>query len=176
MTKLQRVVRVLTGIIMIVAAYMMYTYPSEGLLVIIAILSASFTIAGITDILRYFFMTRYMVGGRQILYRGVIALNFGIFAASLSSSPKLYIALYLTGMYMFAGAVDVLHGVQAKHLGGQWKFITVEGAIEILLGAACIVCIGSAQILVSLYCIGLLYRAFTRIASAFRRTAVIFIQ
>ena len=177
MSKLRRAGRILTGLLMIFGALVVYMYPDDGMLLILAILSVTAMIAGINDILRYFFMSRNMVGGRIILYRGVILLNFGVFGASLATASRVYVALYLAGLYLFSGAVDVMQGVQAKKLGaGQWKLRTSEGVVRILLGAACIVFIGSAKILITLYCLSLLYSALTRIASAFRRTAVIFIQ
>ena len=177
MSKVRRAGRILSGLLMILGVILLISSEGKGIRLIVGILSLTFTIGGVKDILRYFTMTRHMVGGRTILYRGVIMLDFGVFAGSVTAAPEYYIALYLAGLYIFAGAVDVLRGMEAKQLrAGQWKISLGEGLTKIFLGVLCIVSIGSAEDLVILYCVGLLYSALTRIASAFRRTAVIYIQ
>ena len=50
------------------------------------------------------------------------------------------------------------------------------GAADVLFGLASIFCIGRPNILVYIYAAGLIYSAVLRIASAFRRTAIVYIQ
>ena len=177
MNKTQRVLQIFAGLLQLLGALILLIIPENGLLIVLLILSLMFVYYGIKDIVRYFTMTRFMVGGRQILFRGVIVLNFGIFSYSLASASSLYIAIYLIGLYAFDGIVDVLRAREAKQLqSGHWKLRMTEGIIKILLGIACIVFMGSEKMLIVMFAVSLTYSAIWRIVSAFRRTSVIYVQ
>ena len=177
MSKTERILKILAGLLQLAAALIIIEMPENGLLLILLILSLMFAFSGIKDIVRYFTMTRYMVGGRQILFRGVIMLNFGIFSISLAAASGLYIALYLIGVYAFDGVVDILRAREAKSLqSGHWRLRMTEGMIKILLGIGCVVYMSSEKMLSVFFTVSLVYSALSRIASAFRRTSFIYVQ
>lgn len=162
---------------MLLGAAVIFLAGESGMPFIILILGLSFLIAGISTIIRYFTMAKHMVGGRLILYYGVIMLDLGIFTTSLTSASKYYIAIYLVGIYLFSGVIHILRGVESRKLEArQWKTTAAEGIVRTVLGLACLFFINSAYILVVIYAAGLFYSAVTRIASAFRKTAVVYIQ
>ena len=177
MSKTRRIFMILAGLLQLLGALTIVLLPENGLLLILLILSLSFAFYGIMDIVRYFTMTRFMVGGRQILVRGVILLNFGIFSVSLSSAPGLFVSLYLIGLYAFDGVVDILRARESKKLqSGQWKLRMIGGVIKILLGIGCVIYMKSDMMLTVFFTVSLTYSALSRIVSAFRRTSVIFVQ
>ena len=176
MNKAQRILKILAGLLQLIGAIIIVMMPENGLLLILLILSLTFAFYGIKDIIRYFAMTRFMVGGRQILISGVIVLNFGIFSASLASASGLYISLYLIGMYAFYGVVDILRAREAKALqSDHWKLRMIGGAVKILIGIGCAVYMRSETTLTVFYAVALVYSALYTIFSAFRRTSVIYV-
>ena len=92
MTGFQRVKKVLLGLFMIAMAVGFIFEPSDELyMAVVAILALGLAVEGIKDIVFYFKMARHMVGGKMILIQGVIILDFGLFTASLTDVPKIYI-------------------------------------------------------------------------------------
>ena len=177
MSKSQRVINILLAILMIASAVLMIVEPEIGYLIIIAILSLTLFIMGIRYIVYYFSMARHMVGGRMILFIGVIALDMGLFSGTLISVSKIYVVLYLAVTNAFAGTVDVLRAMEARRYQSEsWKRSISFGMIYIALAILCLIFLRSTRIIVILYCIGMFYSAAMRIFNAFRRTAIIYIQ
>ena len=155
----------------------MIAYPVYGISVAVLILGFSLIGKGIKNLVFYFFMSRYMVGGRSMLYIGLIVLDFGLFTLTLLDSQLMYVMLYLFGSHAFAGAIDILRGLESKKLNSpSWKLNTSQGAVNIIMALLCIVFISSQTLIVYIYCAGLLYTAVVKIISAFRKTQIVFIQ
>ena len=173
----QRILGVLSGLLMIALSVLMITHTDRGLIVAYAILSLSLTVYGVRTLLFYFSMARHMVGGKLLLYVGIIALDLGAFTASMVSTPRVYLILYLLCAHAFSGVVDILRGREAKSYGGKtWRLNIVHGAVNILVALACVVFLRSTDILVYIYCAGLIYSALVRIVTALRKTAIVYIQ
>lgn len=173
----QRFIHVFTGLLTIALGVFLILNPQAGFTAVAAILSFSLSIYGIRYVIYYFTMARHMVGGKLILYVSIIALDFGVFTASLLDTPNFYIILYLIGVHAFSGLIDILRGLEARSYGGaSWKLSIAHGAVSILIAVACVVFLRSVNVLVYIYAAGLIYSALMRIAAAFRRTAIIYIQ
>ena len=96
MTLFQRIKKILFALLMIVVAVMLLALPDEdGLDVVLFILMLGFAIKGIKDIIFYFTMARHMVGGKMILFQGVVVLDFAMFTGSLTDVPRIYVMVYL---------------------------------------------------------------------------------
>ncbi|MBO4900012.1 MAG: DUF308 domain-containing protein [Lachnospiraceae bacterium] len=174
MTLTKRIVKVITGIVMIAFAILLILYPEIALDVIIGVLSIMLIANALKCIGFYFSMGRHMVGGMRLLIRGVIMLDLGLFAYSIYDVPRIYIVLYLLFIHAFAGAVDVLGALDAKKLeAGSWQLKMATGMINILIGILCLVFIRSERMIDYIYCSGLIITALSNIFSAFRRTAVV---
>ena len=173
----QRFIQILTSLLMILLGVSMILTPEKSIVVIAGLLSLSLTVYGIRYLVYYFTMTRHMVGGKLILYVSIIALDLGVFTAALLDTPQLYIILYLIGAHAFSGAIDILRGREAKSYGGTaWRLNIVHGVISILIALACVVFLKKTDVLVIIYAAGLIYSALMRLVTAFRKTAVIYIQ
>ena len=98
MTSVQRVKKVLAGILMLVCCFALVTDPETGFYFVALILSVSLFLYAARSLIYYFTMARHMVGGKSILFRGIIVLDLAVFTFSMVDDPKLYIILYLLGM------------------------------------------------------------------------------
>ena len=149
----------------------------SGGIITASILSLSLFVYGIKTLIYYITMTRHMVGGRIMLYLAVVVLDLGMFTMMLTNIPKMYIALYLVVVYAFSGAIDILRALEAKkYQAPSWRFSLISGIINVVIAILCIVFIGSTNMIVYLYSAGLIYSAIARIITAFRKTAIVYIQ
>ncbi|MEE3491956.1 DUF308 domain-containing protein [Ruminococcus sp.] len=173
----QRIKNVLIGILIILGAVILIAFPEEGIIITASILSLSLFVYGIKTLIYYITMTRHMVGGRIMLYLAVVVLDLGMFTMMLTNIPKMYIALYLVVVYAFSGAIDILRALEArKYQAPSWRFSLISGIINVVIAILCIVFIGSTNMIVYLYSAGLIYSAIVRIITAFRKTAIVYIQ
>lgn len=175
MTSLQRVKTVLGGLMMLLGAGLLVAYPVDGYQFIGFILSVVLLGAGIRSLVFYFTMARNMVGGRLILFQGIIALDLGMFAFTLQEVPPVYILLYLLIAHLFSGAVDVMRAMEARRIQSPWRLNLAYGIANILLAVACFFCFHNSTLLSYVYAAGLAYSALLRIAQAFRKTAIVYI-
>lgn len=168
------------GLICILFALTLVIAPSQGFYVVAMILCISLFGYAIRMLWYYFTMARHMVGGKAIVYQGIIALDLALFASSVISMSKVYIILYLLGVYAFSGAIDMLRAMEAKRFDApSWKLKFVSGCVMVTVAAALSILglfFGANDFLVYGYCVSLVYSAVIRIVGAFRRTSVVFIQ
>lgn len=175
MTNLQKIGYTLEGLLMLVGVAALLYEPAEGYRLIGTILSLVLLVDGVRSLGFYFTMARSMVGGRLILFRGIIALDLGMFAYTLQEIPPVYILLYLLIANLFAGAVDVLRAMEAKRMESRWRLHLANGVANILLAISCGLCFRNLTLLAYVYAAGLFCSACLRIAQAFRKTAIVYI-
>lgn len=177
MSKFQRVQNIVIGLSMLISAAVLILLPEGGCLYIMLFLAASLILRGISELIYYFTMARYMVGGKLILFIGAVFFDFGFFTLSLSDESKFFVLAYLLGFHAFAGLVNVLRALEAKRYNSSsWKINMAQGVVSILTAAASLIFGESETLLVYFYCAGMIYSGALRIYSAFRRTAVVYIQ
>ena len=174
MTTFQRVEHILSGIIMLVCCGLMVYSPKEGYLTVTLFLSIALILIGLKYTFFYFTMARHMVGGKAMLFLGIIALDFGIFTASLSDFPRFYVLIYLLTIHLFSGIINILRSLEAKRLGAtSWRLNFVHGVVNILMVVFCILFVKSTKVLVFVYCLGLINSSCIRIVSGFRKSDVV---
>ena len=173
----QRIKNILIGLLIILGSMILIALPEEGLAITAGILSLSLFIYGVKSLIFYLTMARHMVGGRIMLYLAVIVLDFGMFTMMMTNIPKVYIALYLLAIYAFSGVIGILRALEAKkYQASSWRLSLVSGVINLAVAILCAVFIGSTNMIVYLYSAGLIYSAVVRIVTAFRKTAIVYIQ
>jgi uncharacterized membrane protein HdeD (DUF308 family) len=178
MTRVQRIVNVLSGLISIlVAIYLIYS-NKEGVDEVLIFIGIVFIGKGINTLFYYISMARFMVGGKISLYSGMIILDFGIFTISIAERmPNTYLVFYLVAIHGFAGLVEILRALEAKSYGNRsYRLKLFHGIVDIVMALICVVLINDLRITVLVYCSGLIYSAIIRIVSAFRRTTMVFIR
>ena len=175
---MQRIRKILFNLVVIAfAAYFIYDPSDDVYKFIVYVLATVMAVKGIRDIFFYFTMARHMVGGRLILFQGVIIFDFALFTASLSDVPKIYILMYLIGIHAFSGIIEILRSREAKRtVAGPWKLKFSHGIVNIALAIACLVFIRYSGTVIIIFGLGLIYSSTVRIISALRKTAFIVIQ
>ncbi len=177
MTKIQRAGYIINGLLMIAAGVLIAVYSEYGYQVLIGLLSLSLALSGIRTLVYYFTMARNMVGGQSLLYRGVMIFDFGVVSASLTSVPRYYIMIYLLGVHLFAGVIEVMRAFEAKRYeGASWKLKMSHGIVNILLAIFCLVFIKSTDYVIYIYCIGLVYSGIVNTVTACRKDAIVYVQ
>lgn len=150
--------------------------PQDALLLVAMVLGFSLVIYGLHSLVYYITMARHMVGGLSILFIAVIAIDLGSLALAFYDQPRLSIVMYLVGYNAFTGIVAIARAVESKLFESRWLLTLAHGIVNIALAVACIVFIGSDQIVIAVFCLGLFYNAIVRLVSAFRPTEIIYIQ
>ncbi len=172
----QKFLNILYGLILLASGVIFFLIPYPYYIVAL-ILSISLVVYGIRQLVYYFTMARHMVGGRLILYFGVIIFDAGIFVLSISDIPVYYIMIYLIILHAFSGVIDILRVLEARRFrSGSWKLTLTSGIINLLVAILCAVFIRSPEIAVIIFAAGLLYSGVIRIISAFRRTKLAFFE
>lgn len=180
MTARSRLWNIITGAIMIAVGVVMCIYPEYGLGFAAAILSFTCTIRGFGTLHYYLTMARHMVGGKRMLYFGIMYLDLGLFTSAVSGSARIYLVLYLAVIHAFNGIVDILRSRERKAVGsGDWKWTAANGFTNVIIAIASITAglvLRSEDAVVYIYAAGLIYASCLRIAGAFRKYAIVYIQ
>ncbi|MBP5261892.1 MAG: hypothetical protein J6Z43_07195 [Clostridiales bacterium] len=176
MSKFKRVWYVISGLQVILFAFFIMLLDTNTAFVIITFIIGSLLILkGLQYLIFYLTMAHHMVGGKVMLLGGVILLDLGVFAASLVNEAKVIIIIYLISGHLLAGGIDIVRAVRSKKEGFSWKSDMATGIGNLLVALSCIVFIGSPDILILVYCLGLMYSACVRIIRAFKKSAVVYI-
>ena len=121
-----------------------------------------------------------MFGGKSTLCQAIIILYLALFLTTMVFMGEVVIIIYLLGIYAFTGVVDILRAFEAmKMKASNWKVKLITGLISVLFAVSLVVAgfvIGNMQIIVYGYCLSLVYSAVVKIATAFKRTAIVYIQ
>ena len=152
MSTLQRIEYSLAGLVRVLFGIFMIYKPFESYVPIARILVAVLVLMGLRNLLYYVLMARHMVGGKMILFIGMLFMDFGIFSYSLVERPKLFLISYLM------------------------RRDCMQGILHMLIMAAAIRYASSVRRLVILFCAGIIYSGIVHIVSALRSTAIVYIQ
>lgn len=180
MTKTRRVINIIEGVIIFIFGVILVAFPTESVDSVLALIGLGMSLRGIRALLYYFSMAKHMVGGRSVLYRGMIFLDAGILTSTLADAPALSVIVYIAIITAFAGVVSILRARESRSVGSpRWKGIMILGVANIVMAVSVIVCgfvLRVPDAAVYVYAIGLFSSAIGKILSAFRRTAIVYIQ
>ncbi len=177
MTKLQRLNSFMTGVLMLAFCGLLIYDPKNNLVFMTFVISIVLIVEALMMLWYYFTMAKLMVGGKKILYQGVVFLDLALFTLSLSDVPLIYIILYLIAINAVAGTIDMALAVNAHQAGApSWKLRFSAGFIELFMALLCLANLHSVRIVVFVYVASLSYTAIVKIVSAFRKTEVVYIQ
>ena len=144
----------------------------------IGILGLVLLFTGLRYLVYYFRTGRFVVGGRLILFIGIILFDFGVFTMTLHDEPLAIIVIYMIAFYAFAGLVDILRAVEAKKQEGVWKAKMLLGVIEVAVAGLVLFCglvLRSPDDVIIVYGVGVIISGVMRIVNSLRRTAVVYI-
>ena len=86
MTSIQRIEKILVGLLMLACCALMVYEPDVGFYVVALILALMMLIYALRCFIFYFSMARHMVGGKSLLFRGIIVLDLAVFTISMVAS------------------------------------------------------------------------------------------
>lgn len=176
MTAAKRIFNIFYGLAMIVCCILMVIYPDSGYNFVIVILDLALIIYGLRLLFYYFTMARFMVGGIATFYKSIVVLDFGLFVFSLEIVPQQFAMLYLIFCFAFSGVVDILRAAESRQLGGRWRYHFFYGLVKLAIAVICLFFLDSLRIMTAVFCIGLLHSAVFCITSAFRKTAIVYVE
>lgn len=180
MSQFQRVRSFIVGMLFLILSLLLLLLPKDSYGIITLIISFMLLFYGLHQLIYYLRMARHMVGGKIILYEAIIILDLGLFTYSLYDDNSLTILIYLLVIYAFSGFVDILRALEEKKNGSRrWKRKLATGVAMVIFAMALVI-IGlimhNTVILKYGFCISIAYSAIRRIVTAFRKTAIIYIQ
>ena len=175
MRKLTRVKNLLIGIVMIVFALLLLIWPQFGTPMIMLVCGAALLVYGLYSLIFWFTMARNMVGGKWIFYRSILLLDLGAFMLAAYNGSERLIFLYLMVLLAATGAIDLVRALEFRKEGAPWKLRAIIGAACIAILIAGLIYRKNPNTLVYIFCLGMLASAISRIASVFRKTAVVYI-
>lgn len=180
MSRSKRVIGVLSGMVMFLVGGMFF-FLDMGICIVVmlSLIQIGMTIRGMRTMYYYLTMARFMVGGKNVLYRSLILLDLGTVAGSLVEHEMIYAVIYLAFLHFSAGVISAFRANESRNYGSRWRLKMAYGVTNILISIAVIA--GAAVfkqplVMIYIYGAGLMYSGVLRIASAFRRTSIVFIQ
>ena len=180
MTKIQRFNSFIGGFLTVVFGWFLYGLPYMGIDLITLAMTVTLLFTGIKSLYYYATMSRHMVGGKQSLFYGLILTDLGICTYMMQSLPLVCVMIYLLVIYSFYGATDIMVALQARKMKSRsWRIKLMTGIGNLSLGILAIyfgLTDDDVFRVVYIYAIGMAYTGIMRMANAFRRTAVPYIQ
>ncbi|MBR3245981.1 MAG: hypothetical protein IKF90_25275 [Parasporobacterium sp.] len=177
MTTGRKIGNLIIALLMIVGAVLLVLLQEEGLWVVALILCVSLFVYGVRQLIYYITMARHMVGGRMILYMGILIIDAAVFIVSLYGDSQILIMLYLIAAYLVSAVFEILHALEEKKMGApSWKRTFAFAVGNILIAALCGIFIRSGIVALYIYCGGLVFSAIQRIVNTFRKSEVLYIS
>ena len=177
MTFFQRIRLLIMAFFMMIGSLMMILDPEDGYYVILFVITLGLMLTGIRMLIYYFTMARFMVGGKLSLYRGLMLFDLGLFTGTLSNVPRIYVLLYLIVINGLDGVLKILSSLSSRKMGAKnWGLKLTHGMINILLVLVCIIFIRNHNTVSFVYATGLIISSIIRTVTAFRKTAMVYIQ
>ena len=180
MSLIQRVKKILTALFTVLCAAVMLYLGEDGYVLVTLLLSLSLIAYGVKTLIYYFIMARHMVDGRAVFFRGVIVLDFGLFTLSATDYNIFYVVIYLLGIHVISGVMSILYALEERHFqAASWRLSMADGIVNIAFAVTAVIfgfITGNLKYLTWVYAAGLLYSAGSQLISAFRKTAIVYIQ
>lgn len=180
MTRFDRIVNCIFGILQIAFAIVLMVSPGRGLILVLAAISIGLTLTGVQTLIYYLDMARSMVGGKSVLYRGLIFLDLGILTRSLIDDPRIYLIAYIGLLTVITGMVGVFRTYDLIRRGAvHWRLTAAYGITHVIMGIAVLVFgffLRLPVMAVFAYALMLFYSACIRIAAVFKENKMIYIQ
>ncbi len=177
MTKLQKTKEICIALLLMgLGVGLLFMPGDDGFDMVLLILAFWFGIIALGSLSFYFYMARFMVGGRVSLYKGIILFDLSALTGSLTDVPHYYVLFYLIGLHAFQGLIRILRAFESRRYGASsYRLKLLHGILDLIVAIVCIVFIRHIRTAVLIYGLGLIYSSIFRIASALRKKKLIFI-
>ena len=180
MTRFGRILSVIAALITIPLVVLLFRLDAiHGLKLILIVIQTTMSLRGLQLIAYYLSMGRQMVGGQNVLYRGMAFLDLGMRGVAIFEHPAVYTLIYISLLHVCTSMVSALRANESRKIGAPWKLKMAYGITNILLAATVVIC-GVAfnwlRVAIWVYSIGIIYSSILRVITAFRKTEIVYIQ
>lgn len=175
---LYRVKNIAEGLGLIFIGVLLVIDKEDSYWLLMMFVSLALFVGAIRILVYYFRMARHMVGGKMILYRGIIMLDLGVITLSLTDIPVYYFLMYIIALHLFMGLVDCVRALEARQeKAPSWKWQMIEGALILVLSFICLFGLRSLSRVINIYiyCFGLAAAGVVRIVSACQKNAIVYV-
>lgn len=177
MTKTKRVFTIIGAFFAIQGALILMLAPEYALKIIAIGVGFTLVIYGIKYLIYYLTHAQHMVGGKWFLLIGLIMLDAGIFAGTVYDKAKVMTILYIAGAHLVGAGLNIVRAVgNRKDHNRGWKTDMAQGVGNIILVLLCIIFMHDVIIPVYIYCVSAIYTAILMLISAFKKTAIVYVQ
>lgn len=177
MSKARRVWTVIGAFFAVIGALVIVLEPDTCLELIAFGISVTLTFYGAKFLIYYLTHAQHMVGGKWFLLIGLILLDMGVFATVIYEQARIMTVIYVIGAHLVAGVLSIVRTVgNKKDNNPGWKIDLAHGIASISQVVLCIVFIHSAMIIAVSYAIYVLYYVTLMLISAFKKTAIVYVQ
>ena len=179
MTKTKRITNILKGLFILLLTLALFVDPEDGPGIATLIVGFGLALKGLGEIIYYFHMARFMVGGKYMLYRGIIILDVGLIATSMADEKGVLIILCVAIINAATGIIAILRARETIGAGSpKWKYYVSYGVVSIILVFLVILSIifqSEPVIAVYVYAFHLAHVGFQKFSSALKKTAIVYI-
>lgn len=162
---------------MIGVALVILLVPNFGYKIAGGVMGASIVIVGAKKIVYYFTMAKNMVGGKKILFNGIIIFDFGLLALLLIGESQGLMMMYFIVIYLLYGVIDILRFIEIRKLKSSgWHTRLIKGIFCIGIAIVCLIFNTSTSLIVLLFAVGLIGLAIEKVVTAFTKSQIIFIE
>lgn len=177
MTKTKRVFTIIGALLAIQGSLILMLVPNYALEIIAVGLGFTLVFYGLKYLLYYLTHAQHMVGGKLFLLIGLILLDAGIFAGTVYDKTKVITILYIAGAHLIGAGLNIVRAVgNRKDNNRGWKTDMAQGIGNIILVLLCLIFMHDVIIPVYIYCISAIYTAILMLISAFKKTAIVYVQ
>lgn len=177
MSSIRRAGKVISGLLMIIGSILFIMFPKDGAIYVVLCIDIALLLYGMRMIIYYITLARFMVGGIMTLYKSIIVIDFGLFVFYLYEIPYRLVMFYLAGVMAFHGVTVILSAMESRRLEVPfWRGKLAYGVINILLVIVSVLMMDSMKTVAYIFSISLIHSAIYNIVSAFRKSAVIYIE
>ena len=177
MSKVRRVLTIIVSLFGILGAVILMLIPDYSYEVLALGISLTLVYYGVRYIIYYLTNAQHMVGGKWFLLIGIIMFDMGVFVTAIYDRAQRITLIYIISAQLIAAVLGLIRTIgDKKDNNPSWKLHlaqTIASFIQVIL---CVVFINSDMVPLYLYCIYAIYTAILLIISAFKKTAIVYVQ
>lgn len=177
MSKARRVWTIIGAAFALIGALAIVLMPDMALEFLALGISITLTYYGAKFLIYYLTHAQHMVGGKWFLLIGLILFDMGVFAIAIYDQAKIITVIYVIGTHLVSGILSMIRVAgNKKDNNPGWKTDLVQGIASISQVILCIIFINSVTIISISYAIYTIYYATMMVISAFKKTAIVYVQ
>ena len=177
MSKIRRVLTILASLIAIEGSVAIMMMPEIAYKVLALGIGMTLVYYGVRYIIYYITNAQHMVGGKWFMLIGIIMFDMGAFATAIFDRAQVITMIYIIATHFVVTVLGAVRTVgDRKDNNPRWKISLAQciaGFIQVTLS---LIFINHSMIPLYLYCIYAIYTSILMIISAFKKTAIVYVQ